>query len=163
MVTPTPGLARKQLPTRIRAKKKVRDSLSARLTLADRITELPDIETAEERPGVLPHRVEVYLRRPSASIRGRREPLHLCTISRDGIAIFGLSDRDRYRVLSRGWGRLCRDGVNVFLPRDNEELEVCWNILERAYRSLYEFSATAVPTTVARSDGLPKFSRTTLQ
>lgn len=163
MVTPASERVRRQLPTRLRAKKNARDSLTVRLALADRIAALPGIETLEERPGAVPSRVDVYLRPPSASIRRRPEPVKLCTISRNGIAVCGLSDRDRYWVLSRGWGRLCQNGVNVFLPRDIEELEVCWTILEQAYRSVYESSVTVAPPRIAWSDRLPKFSRTTLQ
>ena len=163
MMTLVPERARSQMPTRIRAKRRSRDSLEVRLALADRIASLPGIETLEARPSAVPHRVDVWLRPPSASIRRQPEAVRLCSISRDGVIVHGLSDRDRHRIISRGWGRLRRNGVAVFLPRDKEELEVCWNILERAYHSLRDASAVAPQPKRALLGGLPRFSRTTLQ
>jgi hypothetical protein len=134
-----------------------------RLALADRIAALPGIETVEAQPGAMPHRVEVYLRPTSASIRSFPDRLRLCTISRDELVVYGLGDGDKYRVLSRGWGRLRHHGVRLFLPRDSEELNVCWEILERAYRCLQEASATVRQPKRARFAELPGISRTTLQ
>ena len=120
MVTPVSERVRKPLPTRIRVKNGLRNSLAIRLALGDRIAAFPGIETVEARPGALPHRVEVYLQPTSASIRSFQDSLRLCTISRDEVVVYGLGDGDKYRVLSRGWGRLRHHGVRVFFPRDNE-------------------------------------------
>lgn len=151
------------LPTRIRAKRGVGNGLAIRLALADRIAALPGIEAIDGNPGAVPHSVDVWLRPQSASIRRQPEPVRLCTISQDGVVIYGLGDMDRYRVLSRGWGRLRHHSVCVFLPRDDEELEVCWDIVECAYRSLQDASEVVVQPRLTAHRALPRFSRTTLQ
>jgi hypothetical protein len=153
----------KPLPTRVRAKRDARNGLAIRLALADRIAALPGIEAVDANPGAVPHSVDVWLRPQSASIRRQPDPVRLCTISQDGVVVYGLGDGDRYRILSRGWGRLRHHSVCVFLPRDDEELEVCWEIVERAYRSMQDASEVVVRPKLAPHRELPRFSRTTLQ
>jgi hypothetical protein len=152
-----------QLPTRIRSKLAATDGSLARLALADRIAELPGIRTVENGSQALPSGVGVFLQDQSGSIRKQLPPRLLCDISRDGIRVHGLSDPDRKRILSRGWGSLLHDSVLIFLPRDDAELEVCWSILQHAYSCLNTVSARPPSMRRAGFGELPRFSRTTLQ
>jgi hypothetical protein len=154
---------RLQLPARIRARSAPEDGFSSRLTLADRIAELPDIHTIERSLDTLPCSADVFLCKLAPSGRKQRPAVLLCSISRDGIAVHGLGDWDRYQVLCNGWGKLHRDRVLIFLPRDERELEVCWHILQSAYRLLSEASAVAPPQRMTSPWDLPRFSRTPLQ
>lgn len=163
MAAPALGVKRYQLPARIRTKKVPENGFSCRLALADRIADLPGIHAEEKGSDTLPARVDVYLQRVSLSPRKQREPILLCSISCDGVAVQGLSKWDKHQVLRGGWGKLERDHVLIFLPKDFEELEVCWGLLHRAYSCL---SDAPVQTPLARSAAagrLPRFSRTTLQ
>ena len=162
MATAAFDLTRLTLPTRIRAKSAGPDSLRARLELADLIAALPGVST-EDHAATVPRSVDVFLRMPCASARGPSPEVLLCTISSDGIWVYGLNDGDRHQILLRRWGRLQANGVLLFLPRDDEELEVCWMILQRAYRRLDEFSTRARSGRAAWSGDLPRFSRTSLQ
>ena len=162
MATPAREISRFILPVRARTRQAAENPISARLALADRIADLAEIETAEHDPDGGSRKVDVFIRQPATSIRKQRPPMLLCRIGNDGIVAFGLSNADRHQVLSRGWGRLHRDGVQLFLPRDENELEMTWTILLRAYQSLTETSAAAVPLRVAWFDDLPSFSRTNL-
>jgi hypothetical protein len=151
------------LPARIRARKAHDDSFSCRLALADRIADLAGIQAVEDGDDVLPSRVTVYLRAPSASQRREHTALLLCRIGRDEIEIHGLDLGDRYRVLRAGWGRLRQDHVLMYPPRDQAELEVCWSVIQRAHRFLTEASARSPLARKPASVELPKFSRTALQ
>ena len=152
-----------QLPVRIRSKMASADVLAARLALAERISELPDIVAVEDTGGTVPCPVTVYLRTPRTSIRKQRPQTLFCCIDRDGIGVHGLSDWDRHQVLSRGWGKLSGDSVHLHFPRDTNELVVCWDVLQRAYHSLIQSSAQSPrKRTVAWAGDLPRFSRTTL-
>lgn len=148
------------LPARVRSGKTPADDFSSRLALADRIAELPGIRTIEQESGTLPCRVDVYLGEHTGAVRKEQAPLLLCSISREGIEIQGLSDWDKYQVLCKAWGKLHRDRVLIYLPRDSGELEICWSILQHAYRFLIKASDLAPsPRTIASWD-LPRFSRT---
>jgi len=162
MATAADELTRFNLPVRIRTGKANADSIAARLALADRIADLAGTIT-EDHDATLPCSVDVYLRAPLISIRKRVPDLLLCNIGSDGVRVHGLDDWDRHQVVVRGWGRLLRDGVLLFMPRDTEELEVCWSLLLRAYRSLTDCSAKARPARTMWDGDLPRFSRTTLQ
>jgi hypothetical protein len=162
MATAAHDLTRLTLPTRIRAKKAGPDGLSARLELADRIAALPGVST-EDHDATVPRSVDVFLRARGESSRKQWPEVLLCTINSDGIWIYGLDDGDRHQILLRRWGRLQASGVLLFLPRDDEELEVCWMILQRAYRRLDQFSTQARPGRAAWKGDLPRFSRTSLQ
>ncbi len=164
MATAAGELFRFHLPTRIRTKQAPVDNISPRLELADRIAGLPGIQTVEDNSATLPCCVDVYLGAPAVSLRKQRPAMLLCRISHDGVAVHGLSDRDRHQVLSRGWGWLKENRVVLFLPRDSEDLEVCWEIVQHAYYSLIEFSRQARPVRIATwPNGLPRVSRTSLQ
>ena len=86
-----------------------------------------------------------------------------CSNGSDGIFVHGLTDWDRHQVGLRGWGRLKGHGVLLHLPRDSDELEVCWNLLRRAYESLRADLARLGPTRPVWPYDMPRFSRTALQ
>ncbi|MDH3265374.1 MAG: hypothetical protein OEM25_00280 [Gammaproteobacteria bacterium] len=151
------------LPSRIRAGKAPATDFACRLALADRIAGLPGIQTVEEVTDTLPCRVDVYLQAPSISIRRQHDAKLLCSIARDGIHVYGLHEWDRHQVLRGGWGKLNRDHVQIFMPRDHEELEVCWAVLQRAYQCLLHVSAMGPLLRRTLSWELPRFSRTALQ
>ena len=163
MAIPERELDHYHLPARIRAGRAPEDGFSCRLALADRIAGLPGVQTVEEGSGTLPCRVEVFLRATARSARREHEAFLLCTIGLDGIGIYGLNEWDRHQVLRGGWGKLHRDHVHMYLPRNYEELEVCWSILQRAYRYLSDVSAQGRPARKALPWDLPRFSRTALQ
>ena len=163
MATTAQDLEHYQLPARIRAKKEPDDSLACRLSLADRIAGLANIHSVENVTDTLPCRVDIYLQVPSVSIRRQHDAYLLCTIGRDGVHLHGLSEWDRHQVLRGGWGRLEHDHVLIFLPRNNEELEVCWEMLQRAYQNLSSVSATGPLVRKSHPWDLPRFSRTALQ
>jgi hypothetical protein len=163
MATPARDLEHYHLPARIRTGKVSADSFSCRLALADRIADLPGIDVVEESRDTLPWRVKVYLRAPSTSDRRQHQALPFCTISRDSIAIHGLSEWGRHQVLRGGWGKLRQDYVSMFLPRNTEELEVCWDVLQCAFSNLSTALAKTPLVRQASWLDLPRFSRTTLQ
>lgn len=162
MATAARELSRFILPARARARQVSSDNISLKLALADRIADLPAIETVERDPNGGSRSVDVFVRPASAAARKQHLPVLLCEIGSAGIVVHGLSNPDRHQVLSRGWGRLSRDGVLLFLPRDELELETAWRILLRAHESLSDSSAAAIPVRTAWFDELPGFSRTNL-
>jgi len=163
MATPAQDLKHYHLPRRIRAERASDNGFACRLSLADRIASLPNIHSVEDSTDTLPCRVNVYLQAPSASIRRQHDAHLLCTIGRDGVHVHGLREWDRHQVLRGGWGRLERDHVLFFLPRDSEELEVCWGMLQRAYQYLSTVSAAGPLVRRTDPSDLPRFSRTALQ
>lgn len=164
MATPAHQLPRFQLPARIRAHKTGSEELPAWQALVDRVTNLPGTETTERDNDTLTRQIVVYLHGAPArrTIRNPR-PVLLCNLSDDGIAIYGLDNWAKHQVVMRGWGKLINDRVQLFLPRDDDELEICWRILRTAHDSLFD-PATSIPATGNRSGwDMPQFSRTTLQ
>ena len=151
------------LPARIRGRKASEDDFSCRIALAERLAGLAGIRTIEDGSSPMPGRVDVILQAPDSLVRRPHEAILLCRIGRDGIAIFGLNEWDRHQVLRGGWGRLVSDHVVMHLPRDFEELEVCWGVLQRAYRYLSDLSAQGRPARKTPPCNLPRFSRTSLQ
>lgn len=163
MATPASELERFRLPTRIRARQASDDLFSAEALLADRIASLPGIQTVAGGSATLPRGVDVYLQMADPAARTQSLPTLLCTIGEDGLELYGLQDRDRHRIVASGWGRLQGKSVMVHLPRDKQELEVCWDILQHAYRSFFQPSAFAPRLRPVTLGQLPRFSRTTLQ
>ena len=163
MAVPAKERPRFVLPTRIRIKHAPGESLWARLALADRIAQLPGVQTVEPDVPGLPVCVDIMISRSNTSSRKCCPPQLLCSISRDGIAVYGLQSWDKHQVLSRGWGQLKKDHVLLRLPRDEGELDVCWDILQRANHTLLEVLAGAKPVRIAWNDDLPKMSRTNLR
>lgn len=134
------------------------------MALVDRIADLPGIEAIDRDDRCIPSRVDVCVQRPGAD-RARREGslLQLCSLSGDGIAVYGLDRWGRYQALARGWGVLVGDHVLVCLPRDRNELEVVWSIVKRAYDNQYVAPGHDTGARVISTWDWPKFSRTTLQ
>jgi len=156
-------LNRRHFPARIRAKRASANDFSSRMALADRIADLPNVHTLEEGSDTLPCRVSVYLQIPCRSLRKEHQTVFLCSIGKEGIAINGLGEWDRHQVLCRGWGKLDHEHVLMFMPRDFDELEICWEFLQRAHSSLLHALAEAPMVHITPSRYLPRFSRTTLQ
>lgn len=162
MASAARDLGRLRLPNRIRAKPAGPDSLSARLQLADRIAGLPGV-CAEDHDVTLPCSVEVFLSTTTEPSRRRDPDILLCTISNEGIWVYGLNDWDRHQILLHRWGKLRSSGVVLYLPRDGDELEICWRILQRAHRHLADLSNRNRSLQAASNGDLPRFSRTSLQ
>ena len=154
--------ARFRLPVRIRSKRAPDIGYSARFKLADRLSGLAHVETVEEPSDSLPAPVHVMLQPDVPTERKRHAPRRWCSISRDGITIRGLSDADRYRVISRGWGKLNGNDVLLHLPKDDDEMEVCWSIVHRAYCSMIDPPAGTLAETGSQRRELPEHSRTIL-
>ncbi|HEY5643847.1 MAG TPA: hypothetical protein VIS31_13350 [Woeseiaceae bacterium] len=153
MATPETKPARFQLPTRIRSKKEPRVTPS--LTFADRVASLPGIEIKAPAADGAPAEISIYL-------NSGDQPTLLCSLLSTGIAVHGLDNWDRHQVVSRGWGRLVQNRVMLFLPRDDGELDVCWDILKRATTRLAQPSAVPARHSLSVWD-MPSYSRTTLQ
>lgn len=83
-----------------------------------------------------------------------------CELTAEHLAIRGLHERERYQVMARGWGRLSCEATLVALPRDEDELDVCWQLVQRAHARQGETTAAGPPF---RLSPLPSFSRTTHQ
>ena len=154
--------ARFRLPVRIRSKRAPDIGYSARFKLTDRISVLPFVQTVEESTDSLPATVHVVLQPDAAAVGKRPSPRRWCSIGRDGITIRGLCDADRYRVISRGWGRLNGNDVQLHLPKDDDELEVCWSIVYRAYSSMIDPPAGSLVEPRPQKRELPEHSRTIL-
>ena len=152
------------LPIRIRSRKHPGTELQARLDLIDRIAELQDIDVAEQPDDAVPCRVDVCLtpHHPRASCDETPENL-LCSLSRDGISIYGLDRWARYQVLARGWGGLNHTCAQVYLPRDTNELEAVWQIVRRAYDNRHFEPERELEELVVSIWDWPKYSRTSLQ
>jgi hypothetical protein len=150
------------LPTRIRSKLGPDAGHAARTRLADQISKLPGVYTFEDSLEASPSIVGVYLAHSSRTSRKHQPAVLFCKIRCDGICVEGLNDAARHQVLSRGWGKLENRSIQLFLPRDDDEFEVCWHILYRAYRTITNPPATFMSAANARLTELPEFSRTTL-
>jgi hypothetical protein len=154
---------RYRLPARIRAKNAAPGDFSCRLALAERIAALPDIHTEESTGDTLPVRVDVFVQASHPSARRHPGQVLLFSIGHDGVALYGLHAWDKHQVLCAGWGSLNRDCVLLFLPRNEQELEVCWDIAQRAYRNVSTTLTQPALPHFAPARARPRFSRTTLQ
>jgi hypothetical protein len=152
------------LPIRVRSRKHAGAELQARLDLIDRIADLQGITVAEQPDDAVPCRVDVYLRDAGpGALHKKRPPSLLCSLSRDGIAVYGLDRWARYQVLARGWGGLNEACANVHLPRDTNELETVWQIVRRSYDNQKLEPERELETLVVSTWDWPKYSRTSLQ
>lgn len=135
-----------------------------RQALVDRITSLPGIAATECDNDTLTRQLVIYLHGAPArrTIRNPR-PFRLCDLGDDGIAVYGLDNWAKHQVVMRGWGKLIYDRVQLFVPRDDDELEICWNIIHQAYDSRFGATASEPATDNKSIRELPRFSRTTLQ
>jgi len=160
--TPASETDRLRLPPRPRINLGPDGNGAARYRLAERIAGLPRVHTVEEPDGILPGKVAVYVHAAGAARRQHESPISFCDITSSGISLEGLDDAERHQVLSRGWGRLENHRMQLFLPRNDGELDVCWRILYRAYCSLINSPAARPLARRAPPAELPEFSRTTL-
>lgn len=153
-----------KLPARIRNKRNTAAHFEARMALADRIADLPGIETIERADDTVPSRIDVYLRRECAAGMLKSRPARLfCSIDRDSVTVSGLDRWGRHQVLSCGWGTLVDERVCIHLPRDRKELDAVWSVVHRAYKDLFDSSEPEPGSTVVSTWDWPKFSRTSLQ
>ena len=150
------------LPTRIRSKLGPDNDYAARIRLADQISKLPGVHTFEDALEASPSIVGVYFANSSRTSRRQHPAVLFCKIRCDGIRVEGLNDAARHQVLSRGWGRLENRSIQLFLPRDDDEFDVCWHILYRAYRAITNPPATFLAAAKPPLVELPEFSCTTL-
>lgn len=162
MTIPNSASARFVLPTRIRSKLGPDTGVAAQDLLADRIAGLPGLHTFEDPLEPSPCTVAVYLQTMSGRRRANATARLFCKIRGTGISVEGLDDAERHQVLSRGWGRLESRGIQLFLPRDDDEFDVCWNIVHRAYRNISNPPARTLFAARPPLAELPEFSRTIL-
>ena len=138
--------------------------MKVRLDLIDRIADLQGIRVAERGDPAGPCQVDIHL-----GSHARLRPLSggksslLCSLSREGITVYGLDRSARYQVLARGWGGLNRESVLVYLPRDGKELDAVWKNIKRAYDIRQSQPVGEVGTQVISTWDWPEFSRTSLQ
>ena len=151
------------LPSRINSLTQGMDTSLARLLLADRLVELPDIVTIERDADAGHFSVDLFLSQPKTNTKKPLPKIPFCGIDRDGIEVFGLSDADRHYLLSKGWARHRSVGLFLHLPRNEDEVDCCWLILSRAYQLLKERSGNIRAVRSVWSWSLPSFSRTNLQ
>jgi len=164
MATPVNQLPRFQLPARIRLCNMAPEGLQAGRILADRIAKLPGVEAVEYGEDTLPRQMVAYLHENAARRTiGNPRALLLCRLDTDGITVHGLDNWARHQVLVRGWGKLFMDGVLLFQPRNDDELDTCWNIVRQAYDALSDPLASKPRSGNGFVWDMPKFSRTTLQ
>jgi len=159
---PASETVRLRLPTRTRINLGPDGNGATRYRLAERIAALPRVHTVEDPDGVLPGKVAVYVHAAGAIRQQHERPIPFCDITSSGIGVEGLDDAGRHQVLSRGWGRLENHRMQLFLPRNDGELDVCWRILYCAYCSLLNSPAAPPLARRAPPPELPEFSRTTL-
>jgi hypothetical protein len=162
MTIPNSASARFVLPTRIRSKLGPDAGYAAQQRLADRIAELPGMHTLEDPLEPSPCTVGVYLQAGSGKRRTPPTAFLFCKIRGTGISVEGLDDSERHQVLSRGWGKLENRSIQLFLPRDDDEFDVCWDIVYRAYRNISNPPARTLFAARPPLAELPEFSRTIL-
>lgn len=134
MAVPARNFDRLRLPARSRANRFTHNDEGLTTVLAERVAAMPDGGAG------------------------------ICSVGGDTISVWGLDPVSRHQVLSRGWGKLGRQEVLLFLPRDEEELEICWSILSYAYlTAAHADSRPPFARMSPWSSDLPRFSRTTLQ
>ncbi|MDH3434391.1 MAG: hypothetical protein OEM60_11065, partial [Gammaproteobacteria bacterium] len=98
MLIPADKADRLELPTRVKTRAADGDGFSCRIALADRIATLPNIRVVEASSDALPCRVDVYLDREHTSAHKQQIPVLFCSINREGVAVYGLSNWERHQV-----------------------------------------------------------------
>ena len=163
MINPVRDVDHLILPIRSRTTQAHDSNILAKLSLADRIADLPGVCVVDHEPDSGERHVDVFLATHATALRKQRRPTMLCVIDATGIVVHALTDADRYQAVSRRWGRLHGQEIYLFMPRDNEELEVVWQILLRSYSALVNAKPFEPTSRPAIFDELPRFSRTNLQ
>lgn len=153
-----------QLPARAGTKPYASNELPTRLSLIDRIANLKEIETIRSSNNAATCQLDVYVRpNLSASLRELKAPQFLYSVNCNKVTINGLDHRTRQQVLDHGWGEILSGRLVIHMPRDNEELDIVWGLLLRAYNLISIYSAQEAGTPMVPNWGLPRFSRTSLQ
>jgi len=151
-----------ELAKRARTQQHFSDELETKMMLIDRVTALTGIEVVERGNDELPCQFDALLKRDSSKRLRKKESALFCKLRHDGITIYGLDQSATYQIVSRGWGKLLLDGVILFLPRNNLELDIVWTLVQRAYNNLLHPSARNPGRHIVSTWDLPRFSRTTL-
>jgi hypothetical protein len=150
------------LPTRVRSRLVPDSGFSALSALAERFAELPFVQLVESAAGVGRTDTCAYFQPREQPARSKAPAYLFCRIGYNGISLLGLTDPERHQVLSRGWGRLDRQRVLLYLPRDESELAICWSILYRAYNSIINSPEQMSASPRAHFDDYPEPSHTSL-
>ena len=161
MATPAYDIPRFVLPVRIRSKPSQPALTAPEAELAKRVAELPGVQII----GSDAHHAAtacIHLAGRETAFRNPSPPVLFCRFGSTGISVEGLTDAERYQVLSRGWGRLEHHRIRLFTPRDEGDLEACWSILLRAYNTITRAPAGLHVAPQVLPDNLPKPSRTSL-
>lgn len=152
---------RLELPTRIRSSADTGADIAIRVTLADRIANLPGIFALESEDVLHPRNVSVMLRLEGSTPRHPVVDTLLCEISPDGIQVCGLSRWDQNQVVRHGWGRFNKRDVQLRMPRNEREIDICVTIIEQAHKTLSQ-NAMVSSQRAATFWKLPQYSRTSL-
>jgi hypothetical protein len=153
-----------QLPARAGTKTSASIELPTRLALINRIANLKEIETVESSSNNVVSQMDVYLGPDlSASLRERQAPQLLCSLNCNSMTINGLDLSTRQQILDQHWGEQVSDSLAIHMPRDNEELDIVWNLLLQAYNFLSNSSVKEPMARMVPNWNLPRFSRTSLQ
>lgn len=136
MPKPSQRRIRFKLPTRIRTARGFSRGFSPRPSLEDRIAKLPGVNVADCETDKGSDIVRVNLTLPADGETASHDHEPFADIGRDGVAVHGLGRAEKHQILSRGWGKLRKRDVLIYLPRDERELEICWSIIRRAYDRL---------------------------
>ena len=162
MTIPNSASARFVLPTRVRSRLAPSTGYAGRSRLAGRIAALPGIQAVEDAREFPASIVGMYQPQSQASAHTCTPAVPFCRIAANGVSVAGLYDSERHHVLSRGWGRLENRSMLLFLPRDDDEFDVCWYILQHAYQRISNPPASLRPAARPPLPELPEYSRTTL-
>jgi hypothetical protein len=83
----------------------------------------------------------------------------LCHLGGDGLLLPVVAPDIKNEILGKGWASGAHDGVVLFLPRDDAESEVTWQIVLLTYRYLTT-PRRAADDVAKRKPELPAFSST---
>lgn len=148
-----------RIPPRPLALPVISDSLGAGFWLADKLAELPYTQsmTAGCETGVT-----LTLVSPQSIRRGGANT-DFCHVFSDRLLLKGLSASEAAEVESLGWGMNDGDWTMLHMPRNQQEADVCWQVLHLAYQN--QVSAVIRQPRVQRADheSLPQFSRSHLR
>ncbi len=151
-----------KLPTRVRFGPELLDAFVPRITLAERIAELPDVSVRDRSDDPIGGTVDVYIQGPVSQLGKVPAARLFCRISPESIVVFGLDDWGKHQVLAGGWGSLNHRDVHLHMPRNESESDVCWAILRQAYDALRN-TPVSPDARLAPRRVWPSYSRTKLQ
>jgi hypothetical protein len=155
-------LSRFRLPARTGSKLGQHAGSAAHFELVERIAELPHVQIVEQIGSHGQITACVNLQTDQRPARRQSPPAFYCAVSPTGIIVDGLSESEQLEVVDQDWGTREGHRIQLSLPRDDAELEVCWSILHRAYTSIINAPERLRKRRKCSFDRLPKPSRTTL-